>query len=248
MSELLDNLYKLHLLDTKLKRIHDRMITLPKRTEVLEQRFQRRKEEIVEHQENLTSAEVERKKIELDIEQAEEKINTYQNQLQKVKTNEEYRGLEAQIEFQKSKINNLETQEIELLDKIDQYQDELNEFEKRMENEQQRYEQEKEKLQKEKVKSDQIITELEQQKQQISQIIPPRFLKKYERIRNAKGTAVAVISEMDLNTPPTTNDVWICGGCNSTLPPQIVEEVKMNTKMITCEVCGRILYYDRDEI
>ena len=38
-----------------------------------------------------------------------------------------------------------------------------------------------------------------------------------------------------------------CQGCFMNLPPQVINEIKMKDKMITCDSCARILYIENEE-
>ena len=58
-------------------------------------------------------------------------------------------------------------------------------------------------------------------------------VKKYERIIKSKdGLAVVTIA----------NDA--CQGCFRVMPPQVVNEIKMNDELVFCENCARILYIE----
>jgi len=55
---------------------------------------------------------------------------------------------------------------------------------------------------------------------------------KYERLRAVKGeTAIVAVQHGS------------CGGCHYNLPPQTVNEVRRNERLILCEGCGRILVW-----
>lgn len=248
MSDLLKKLFELHKIDQNINRLTDRYRTIPKRIEALEDGFKRRKSDIDRHKDNLKEYEHKRRTLEMDIEEAESKILTYKLQLQKVKTNDEYRGLEAQIEYQQNKISEIETEEIKILDEVDLLNRELKDLEERIKSDEERYNNEKIKLTEEEKRSIDMIDKLSRQKIEISGEIEPRIIKKYERIKKAKKIAIGTISEIESIGPLSKNNMWICNGCNSTLPPQIVEEVKINNRILTCEACGRILYYDENEI
>ncbi len=55
----------------------------------------------------------------------------------------------------------------------------------------------------------------------------------YERIRKAKRGKAVVPVERDA-----------CGGCYNRVPPQKILELKQNSRVYTCEHCGRILVSD----
>ncbi len=59
---------------------------------------------------------------------------------------------------------------------------------------------------------------------------------KYERLRAAKGdTAIVTVVQGS------------CGGCHYNLPPQTVNEVRKNERLILCEACGRILVWAQSQ-
>ncbi|MGH2568707.1 MAG: zinc ribbon domain-containing protein, partial [Bacteroidota bacterium] len=58
-------------------------------------------------------------------------------------------------------------------------------------------------------------------------------LRHYERVRKARGGKAVV--------PVRRN---ACGGCFNRVPPQTVAEIRKNSKILTCEHCGRVLVSD----
>jgi len=74
---------------------------------------------------------------------------------------------------------------------------------------------------------------LEQERQGVVPAVPPPTLTLYERVLTLReGLAMA----------PLVNES--CGGCHRRLPPQVVNEVYLKAKLVTCEHCNRILYQD----
>jgi predicted nucleic acid-binding Zn-ribbon protein len=63
--------------------------------------------------------------------------------------------------------------------------------------------------------------------------LPAALLGSYERIVKARGgTAVAPVSAAS-----------ICGGCRMSIRPQALMELRHATGLVTCESCGRYLYW-----
>ena len=61
--------------------------------------------------------------------------------------------------------------------------------------------------------------------------VDPKILKQYDRIlTNRDGMAIVGVKDS------------ACSGCNMSVPPQVVNLIKMYERIITCEVCNRILY------
>ncbi|MBN1149827.1 hypothetical protein JXA84_01245 [candidate division WOR-3 bacterium] len=239
----IDQLYELHKLDERISKLKKRTEAIPERLSKLEENYKKREAEIHREKEALKLYEVEKKKIEIDIESHETKINTFKLQQQKVKTNEEYTSLGSQIEFSKNKISELETKEIELFDEMDRMKNELSELENRHSSEKNKFENEKMNLLEEEKRGKKIIEELVSQRESFVPGLEQKAYKKYEKIRNARETAMALIFLSDLGSSNSKKNFWICEGCNSMVSPHLVEEVKKKTEIAYCESCGRILYF-----
>ncbi|RYG47849.1 hypothetical protein EON79_06230 [bacterium] len=64
-----------------------------------------------------------------------------------------------------------------------------------------------------------------------AKLIPPALLAKYEGVRKARGTGMAMVVNRQT-----------CGGCGTALPERIREFAEAG-KTVACETCQRILYY-----
>ena len=63
--------------------------------------------------------------------------------------------------------------------------------------------------------------------------IDPKILSQYERIlSNRDGLAIVAVKGDS------------CKGCNMLVPPQVVNLIKMYERIVTCEICNRILYVE----
>lgn len=74
------------------------------------------------------------------------------------------------------------------------------------------------------------LTELQQARQKLAERIKPQILNRYERLSRSYGRAVV---------PVTGN---LCLGCFVTLPTSY-SSLKDKESLLTCENCGRILYF-----
>ena len=66
--------------------------------------------------------------------------------------------------------------------------------------------------------------------------IPKPLMAAYERIRRGRGGDVVV--------PVRRRS---CGACYKQLEPHVVQEIIKADKVITCDSCGRILYWAGDD-
>lgn len=180
--------------------------------------------EIANLQANINS-----KKIE--IEEARTKIERYEEQQKSVRNNREFDNLSKEIEFQ--------TLEIELCEKR------IREFTAARENKISEQQGTKDKLSERKLDLEQkkgelneIVAEtkqeeekLREQAKQIENLIEPRLLTAFKRIRkNARNGLAVVYVQRDA-----------CGGCFNKIPAQRQLDIRLRKKIIVCEYCGRIL-------
>jgi len=76
------------------------------------------------------------------------------------------------------------------------------------------------------------IDALKAERSGIIAAMSPAVASNYERIRKGRGVAVSEVS------------AGRCSRCNMTLRPQFFQDLKKADKIMTCESCGRILYYN----
>ncbi len=173
---------------------------------------------------------VSRDEADSEIISLKEKIEKYKAQQFEVKSNKQYDMLGKEIDYSQERIAKL-TKELEVLEgkaaaakedaqklgpEVDQLRLELKEKSEELALVNKEHEEEELKLQHER---DKIIVRLQKGE-----------LEMYERIRKAKG-GLAVV-------PVKRN---ACGGCYNRVPPQRVLELRKNSRISTCERCGRIL-------
>ncbi|MGB4520487.1 MAG: C4-type zinc ribbon domain-containing protein [Candidatus Omnitrophota bacterium] len=74
---------------------------------------------------------------------------------------------------------------------------------------------------------------LEAQRNQVAPEIDPKVFGQYERIlKNREGLAIVLVKNST------------CQGCNMSMPPQVMNLIKMYEAIVTCEICNRMLYID----
>ena len=130
-------------------------------------------------------------------------------------------------------INEVETQILELMNEVDKNDHELLLLEDLLEN----IIDENIKLKETtKTLSEELEIKIEETKVSIEKSednIDKRFLTRYIQIKNNKGTGMAEVIN------------FICGGCNIMIPMFAIDKLKNSKDVISCESCGRFLYYKK---
>jgi len=80
---------------------------------------------------------------------------------------------------------------------------------------------------------DDRLAQLDAQRKQIMPGIEQKILNRYEKILSSRDGLAIVSVQHDS-----------CLGCNMHVPPQVINLIKMYERIITCEVCNRILYIE----
>jgi len=182
-------------------------------------------------EDKLKKLEVGRKQKELDMQVKEEAVKKHQSKLYQVKTNDEYTAIEKEIGSLKADISVLEEEIINMLDDVEATRKELSKNKTVYEREKSIIETEKKKMEQQKTVLEADLKKIEDQRKEFSKNIDKNILTKYEKILLAKGGLALV---------PIIDDA--CSGCNMSLPPQVINEVKMKNDIIFCGQCTRILY------
>ncbi len=233
MENRLRLLFSLQRIDSEHDDIRDLKGDLPQRVAELQRQLSEKETILRTLQEQSKQAILQRDEHDLEIASLREKIEKYKSQQFQVKTNKQYDALTREIEFSQERIDTLQ-REIDVLEgraklakddqeatkpEIEALKSDLAERIAELEIVNTEHEEEELKLQHEREK---IVVQ-----------IAKADIRSYERIRQAKD-GVAVV-------PVRRN---ACGGCFKRVPPQIMQELRKNAQLMTCEHCGRILVSD----
>ena len=176
--------------------------------------------------ERMKTLQVQQKQKELDLQTKEANIKKLQSQLFQLKTNKEYQTMQREIDSHKADNSLLEEEIIKLFDAIEQAAALRRAEQARVAQEQKRIEQELSAI------TGQVAA-LERDRQAVVPEVPKPSLEVYERVLRLRN-GVALV--------PLVNDS--CGGCDRRMPPQVINDVYLKAKLVTCESCSRILYFD----
>jgi hypothetical protein len=236
MQNDLEMLLKLQNIDYDLEELDRSREYLPDMINNLKKEMEEISRTLKESEERLTQQVLQRKKLELDIEEINSELARLQKQMRDIKTNREYDALVTEIANRKTKISESEEELLKTLAEIDELQDKVKEYKERVVEVDKNNRVQLESLNKE---MDSIGTKVKQkqdERKNISVRINKNVLSTYERVKKVKGGA-AVVSVRKR----------ACSGCYKSLPPQKIQEIKKGENLITCDSCGRILTWIDEE-
>lgn len=170
---------------------------------------------------------------ESEIDQKQEQIAKYDQQLSSVKKNEEYLALVHEMDLLKKQIGIKEERILAIMMEMD-------DAKARLEEAKERIKAEIAEIDKSCATVDHELSEAIQHRQELEARRPPlmdkvdgALVRTYQRIRSSKKSGPAVV--------PLNDEV--CAGCHMRVRPQVVNEVLAGDRMHTCGNCGRLLYH-----
>jgi predicted nucleic acid-binding Zn-ribbon protein len=179
--------------------------------------------------------EADRKKLEVDAESKRTQIIKYRTQLSLIKSNTEYQALLKEIAKVEEEIDEIETHELEVMERSDQLQPSVKTEQVTLKEATAKVEADRADLQKRIALIDQELQQFSAERQELVKQIDPDALNRYERLMRSKN---------DFAVVPIRNGN--CGGCHLNVPPQLAHNAKHGTELASCDYCGRILYWQPD--
>ncbi|MFH1247752.1 MAG: C4-type zinc ribbon domain-containing protein [Candidatus Omnitrophota bacterium] len=227
----LNILTQLQELDSEIYHFKAQKNSAPVQIEALKTAFEQKKQKLTELDKEALELTKQKKDKEMEMGSKEEAIKKLQSQLYQLKTNNEYKIMLKQIDDSKADNSFIEDKILEIMEKIDNLKNTVESERKLLAQEEIVFNQEKAKIENTVKEIEQKLTQLETQREQLTPGIDKKILSQYNKIlSNRNGLAIATV---------TNNS---CQGCHMFVPPQVINLIKMYERIITCEVCNRILY------
>jgi len=226
-------LYALQRVDSNLDELHELKGDLPHLVEVLEKKLEEKDALRNSLEVTVKQSHIRRDEIDLEIVSTKEKIEKYKEQQFQIKTNKQYDALTREIDLSQERVKTLE-KEMETIEgkaanaktDLETLAPELEELRKELKERQAELDHVNKEHEDEELK-------LRHEREKLIVRIDKNDVKSYERIRKALGGKAVVAVRRNA-----------CGGCFKRVPPQVSVELRKNSRLMTCEHCGRLLVSD----
>jgi len=231
MNADLKRLIRLQTIDLDIQQLKTKIDLFPGISKGLDDKLRDANAQVAGAQEKSKNNQATRKKLEGEVSGLETKISKYREQMLSVKTNEEYKALQKEIEHTQVAIRKVEDSILGLMLEAESSTQEIRQAEVRLKEDQQRVSQERKELegehQNDVTAMQSYVTERKDLEGQISSDLLPR----YERVRKFRG-GIGISAARD----------YVCEVCQVRIRPQVFQEIRKNDKIIACDACQRILY------
>jgi predicted nucleic acid-binding Zn-ribbon protein len=231
MNQDLKQLIRLQSIDLAIQELRTRIDKFPGLSKALDEQLRSAQSGLESVKEKAKNNQGNRKKLESEIGSIETKISKYRDQMMAVKTNDEYRALQHEIEHAQSSIRKIEDEILNLMLEAESSQTEIRVAETRLKEDQQKVDQDRKQLTEVNQRDLSALESYLKERKEIEASISSDLVPRYERVRKARG-GIAVAA--------ARNEV--CEICQVRIRPQVFQEIRRNDQIIACDACQRILY------
>jgi uncharacterized protein len=228
----IDKLLELQTADKEIRRLQEEVAALPRRVAVIEQKLAGTKAQLEKAQAAAKGDETNRKKFEAAIKDLQAKISKYRDQSLDVKTNEQYKALLHEIQFAEQEVRLNEDRILEVMVNVEAREKEVKAAEAELKAETAEIEKEKEDARRVTAEDQKKLSEWNAKRDGLRHGISEDILRHYERVAKFRGTGLAEVRDHK------------CMGCQVMLRPQTYNEVRNGEKVMICESCSRVYYYN----
>jgi predicted nucleic acid-binding Zn-ribbon protein len=246
MNQNLQNILELQAALTRLQEAEQRLHGIPDWMRELHEEHTARKTEIAATEETAAEAARQRRTAEAVVQDAQEKLKKYQQQINKVSTQREYGALLQEIDTVKGQISGNEEAALSALDRHEKAEKELEGLRESFREIEERYATEMTRWEAEKPGVARQVESLKAQVAELKGRLPRGIVAQFERILDRyPGGATAPVRPIE--RPGQKQREWHCSACNYRVRPQVVVEIRNGDSLVQCDSCKRILFFQEEE-
>ena len=228
----IEKLLELQTADREIRRLREEVAALPRRVAVIEQKLAGTKAHLEKVRAAAKADDANRKKFEANIKDLQGKISKYRDQSLDVKTNEQYKALLHEIQFAEQEVRLNEDRILEVMVNVDAREKDVKAAEAKLKAETAEIEKEKEEARRVTEEDQKKLVEWNGKRDALRHGIAEDVLRQYERVAKFRGSGLAEVRDQK------------CMGCQVMLRPQTYNEVRNGEKVMVCESCSRVYYFD----
>ena len=233
MKAELQKLIALQNLDTTIRKLEKDLEAIPQRRAEIEGDFDQRASEIRALENRRDEAKHNRARLENEVVEQKGRAERAERNLMSSKKQDEYTAAIREADAARKQISTLETQILELLETLEQAETALNERGDEIASLNSDREARLKLFDEETSSQSEQLKVARAEREQVFNALPKALSSLYGRISARIRDGVAVAEARNRS----------CTACFMSLRPQVMAEIRRGEEVLTCDNCGRILYY-----
>lgn len=232
MNSDLSKLITLQDIDVEIKQIREEIDNLPQRQQELENRFAASVKEYLDLKQQFEDAQSEKIRIETELENEQERHQKFKTDLMKATNEREYTTAVREIDVTRKNISLMETEILKLMEKIEKSESLVGEKTPEMESRRVEVDKQLAEWAESSKRNQTRLEELSSKRVPLLAELSPGARSDFERLSKMR-TGLALAEARN----------YSCMGCRMTIRPQVFNDIRRAETIITCESCGRILFF-----
>lgn len=233
MKAELEKLIALQNLDTTIRRLEKELEAIPQRRAEIEGEFDQRAFEIKALENRRDEAKHARARLEIEAVDQRGRVERAERNLMSSKKQDEYTAAIREADAARKQISTLETQILEQMESLEKAEAALSERADEIATLNSDRESRLKAFDEETQRQSQQLIAARAERDQVFANLPKPMSAMYSRISARIRDGVAVAEARNRS----------CTACFMALRPQVMSEIRRGEEIITCDNCGRILYY-----
>ncbi len=238
MKAELEKLIALQNLDTSIRKLEKELEAIPERRAVIEGEFDRRAFEIRALESRRDDARQSRTRLENEVTDQKSRAERADRNLMSSKKQDEYTAAIREADAARKQISTLETQILEQMETLEQAEAALKERADEIATLNSDREARLKSFDEETKSQSELLAKQRIEREQVFANLPSSMSNMYARIKARIRDGVAVAEARNRS----------CTACFMSLRPQVMSEIRRGEDVLTCDNCGRILYYIADSL
>jgi predicted nucleic acid-binding Zn-ribbon protein len=215
----------------KIRQIENEIKTVPLQRQHLDGQLAATTAAVEALRQRSREVEVDRKKLELDVNTRKDSISRLKTQQYQTRKNDEFQAMGHEIERYENEITKIEDSELELMDQGDKLKAELAGEDKKASATKDSISRQVRDLDEKSAALEKRLGELTKEREQLAATIDEDLFNRFDRLFKSKGDAAVVALEHE-----------VCTGCHMKVTTATAMQVRAGKEIVSCEQCGRILY------
>ena len=232
----LEFISKLQALDRRITELKKEVAELPKQIAVIEKQLEHHTRQLDAAKAVLVANQKERKQKDLDIQTFQQKMTKLKDQMQGAKNNEQFKAFQNEIDFAQAGITKAEERIIALMEEAEPLDKNVKAADKALATERNTVKAQQTTARERTAADQKELGERTVERAELVKSTPPKLVAAYDRVRRKYPSGV-VLAEVNTGTGR-------CSACQIQLRPQYLQDLKAGLDLLTCEMCGRILFYN----